>query len=210
MIFSDEVDAQAIEDHFLHDLKFTAESSPADPDQRWPLTVANLESLGSKLKNEQEEFRRLSDLQVGMMNAVIVAEDVRSVLQNRAMLFKDRHLLVVPADEDLSECSWTGQAHQTRKLFIQMSHMLFSSNPGTRAFGLGMKHLTVRDFVREFKSRKPCVHGSDAHEYGNLFEPAEGRQLWIKADPTFQGLRQLLHEPESRVYIGPEHPSFRA
>ena len=207
VIFSDEVDAQAIDDHFLRDLKFTAESSPNDPDQRWPLTVANLRTLGSKLKKEQKEFLGLGDLQVGMINAVVAHEDVTVVLQSRALLFKDRFLLVVPADEDLSECSWTGQAHQTRKLFIQKSHMLFSSNGGTRDFGLGKKHPTPADFVKEFKSLKPCIHGSDAHDYENLFEPAQGRQLWVKADPTFQGLRQLLHEPETRVYIGTE-PRF--
>lgn len=206
VIFSDEVAPEAIDEHFLRDLKFTAESSPDDRDQRWPLTITNLQSLGKRLKNEQKEFKDLSDLKVGMLNAVIAHEDVTSVLSNRVSLFKDRFLLVVPADEDLSECSWAGQAHQTRKLFIQKSHMLFSSNPATRAFALGKKHASVQDFVREFRSCKPCVHGSDAHTYESLFEPAEGRQLWIKADPTFQGLRQLVHEPESRVYIGSEPP----
>jgi hypothetical protein len=30
--------------------------------------------------------------------------------------------------------------------------------------------------------------------------------LWIKADPTFDGLRQILYEPEHRVYIGDTPP----
>src|ERR1019366_10208335 len=85
---------------------------------------------------------------------------------------------------------------------IQKSQMLFSSNEGTRQFGLGRRHDTPDDCVREFKSKKPCIHGSDAHDYEHLFAPDAGRQLWIKADPTFSGLRQLLHEPEDRVFIG--------
>ena len=84
--------------------------------------------------------------------------------------------------------------------------MLFSGNPGTRAFGLGNKHPTVQHFKNEFKSLKPCIHGSDCHAYDTLFESAERRYIWIKSDPTFEGLRQLLHEPDGRVHFGDEPP----
>lgn len=33
----------------------------------------------------------------------------------------------------------------------------------------------------------------------------DGNVLWIKADPTFQGLKQILYEPE-RIFVGPEKP----
>ena len=105
-----------------------------------------------------------------------------------------------------SKCSWDGQGHLARKLLIQKSHMLFSSNPGTRDFGLGKKHAARQDFESEFKSFKPCIHGSDAHDYNSLFEPAEGRHLSIKACLTFRGLQQLLHEPAGRVHMGNEPP----
>jgi hypothetical protein len=59
-------------------------------------------------------------------------------------------------------------------------------------------------FESEFGGLKPCIHGSDAHAYDQLFEPTLKRYLWIKSDPTFQGLRQLLFEPGTRVYIGSE------
>jgi hypothetical protein len=206
VIFSDDVAPDAIDEHFLRELKFTAEASPDNPDERWSLTSDNLASLGKKLKEQHTKFQSQTDLYVGMMNAVVTHEDVTSVLERQTSRFKDRFLIVVPADEDLSKCSWDGQAHLTRKLFIQKSHMMFSGNPGTREFGLGRKHETVQDFVNEFKGRKPCIHGSDAHSYSSLFESAEGRNLWIKADPTFLGLRQLLYEPEWRVHIGDEPP----
>lgn len=53
---------------------------------------------------------------------------------------------------------------------------------------------------------KPVVSGSDAHSFEDLdrlsgdvsgFSPT-----WIKADTTFDGLRQICHEPASRVHIG--------
>lgn len=55
---------------------------------------------------------------------------------------------------------------------------------------------------------KPCVHGSDAHETKKVFKPDQERFCWIKADTTFEGLKQILYEPEDRVYIGPTAPGL--
>lgn len=53
---------------------------------------------------------------------------------------------------------------------------------------------------------KPVVSGSDAHSFEDL-ERLSGDvsgypATWIKADTTFEGLRQICYEPESRVHIG--------
>jgi len=34
---------------------------------------------------------------------------------------------------------------------------------------------------------------------------SHGNYLWIKADPTFEGLKQIIYEPE-RIFVGPERP----
>lgn len=50
----------------------------------------------------------------------------------------------------------------------------------------------------------PSIIASDAHikeEIGNKF-------TWIKADPTFEGLKQILYEPEERVRIQETNPAF--
>ncbi len=208
VIFSDDLEPEAIDDHFLRNLYFTAESHPDSQDERWRCTLENLKELGKKLKAEHGEFKKQSDLFLGMMNAVVDHGQITEVLKDQTSRFGARFLLAVPADEDLSDCSWDGQAHLTRKLFIQKSHMLFSANPGTRDFGLGKKHATQQAFRQEFGSLKPCIHGSDAHSYESLFAPDQNRHLWIKGDPTFQGLRQLLYEPEGRVFIGEEPASL--
>ena len=208
VLFSDDVDLANIEEHFFRELKFTAESNPAGPDERWSLTHANLENLGKKLKAQYAKFQGKSDLYVGMMTAIVAHEDVTRALETQASRFKDRYLILIPSDEDLSECNWNGQGHLARKLLIQKSHMLFSANAGTREFGLGRKHTIVQEFTDEFKTLKPCIHSSDSHDYASLFEPAEKRYTWIKADPTFQGLRQVLNEPEDRVFIGVVPPSI--
>lgn len=57
-------------------------------------------------------------------------------------------------------------------------------------------------------SLKPCIHGSDAHTESKLFKPDDNRYCWIKADLSFNGLKQILNEPIDRVYIGEEPPLF--
>ncbi len=47
-----------------------------------------------------------------------------------------------------------------------------------------------------------CITSSDAKSLADV-----GRNnLWIKADPTFEGLKQIIYEPDERVYIGEEPP----
>ena len=208
VLFSNEVTPEQIEEDFLREVKFTAEGTPGGTDEEWPLTSRNLETLGQRLKGQHPPFAKMSDLAVGMMNAVVDHGEVSEVLERKRSIFGNRYLLAVPADEDLSECSWDGQGHLARKVMIQKSHMLFSANAGTRDFALGLRHPSVEEFIAEFKSLKPCVHGSDAHDEEHLFVPDDQRYTWIKADPTFAGLKRILREPDSRVFIGPEPPAL--
>ncbi len=51
---------------------------------------------------------------------------------------------------------------------------------------------------------KPSVLTSDAHK----FQDIGCRYTWIKADPTFEGLKQIIFEPESRVKIQADNPEY--
>ncbi len=55
---------------------------------------------------------------------------------------------------------------------------------------------------REFwlKYNKPLLQSSDAHEEGSIGE----KYTWIKAEKTFEGLKQIVYEPETRVSIDEE------
>jgi len=47
----------------------------------------------------------------------------------------------------------------------------------------------------------PMICCSDNHD---IKKYANNRFSWIKADPTFEGLKQIIYEPEDRVFIGDE------
>jgi hypothetical protein len=186
-------------------LKFTYEGNPQSPDELRPLKISNLEELGIRLKQEHARFRDKSDLFVGMMNAVVDDGKIVEVLSNQYRRFKNKYLIGL-AEEYTSLMGWDTQDHLTRKILLQKSDFVFSSNSETRGFCLGEKHSSEEEFIKEFKSLKPCFWGSDAHTYEVMFEPDQKRYTWIKADPSFEGLRQTIFEPKDRVYIGEDCP----
>jgi len=208
VIFSNELPIEDIEDNFLREIKFIYEGAPQTEDEKRPLTKHNLEMLGQKLREEHEQFQSKSDVEIGMTNAVVDDTDIARILANKKSIFDGKYLLLVPSDGDLSRVSWDSQDHNVRKVIIQKADGLFASNPNTIKWGLGKDYSTPEEFIKEFKSLKPCIWGSDAHDFDKLFEPDERRYTWIKADRTFEGLRQITYEPEERVRIQEQNPEF--
>lgn len=97
----------------------------------------------------------------------------------------------------------------------KFSHGFFG-NAGNVQYYLGTERYENKE---EVSVPKPTLSGSDAHSLEDLdarlgkaqhdasdklvFEPT-----WIKADPTFEGLKQILYEPNSRVHIGETPPVY--
>ena len=70
---------------------------------------------------------------------------------------------------------------------------------------------------------KPVFNGSDSHSFahidnklGKKYEKKDGKGsicdyseiTWVKAEPTFEGLRQTIYEPEERVRIQENNPKL--
>ncbi len=217
VIFSNRVRIEDIKENFLQEIEFVYESYPFSKDNTRKLSRHNIEALGKKVKSEQPTFSG-SDFEIGCTTAIVQDGQIRDVLSSHSDLFKDKYIIAVPVDEDLSKIDWKSQGHQLRKVLYQQSGIFFSSNKSTIEFGLGGKHASKKEYLQEFKSFKPCLIGSDAHSIKAL-ESKLGCQwttnedtskiTWIKADPTFEGLKQILIEPENRVYIGEKPIVFK-
>lgn len=111
--------------------------------------------------------------------------------------------------EDVDKAS----LEEIRKSIYHLSDFIFSSNKKDKDYFLGKKKNKAGNIIDDVKtvinkcgSTKGCIHGSDAHSEEELFEPANELFCWIKADPTFDGLKQVLIEPEERIYIGKTPP----
>ena len=94
------------------------------------------------------------------------------------------------------------QLTATRQSIYKFVDIIFSANPNDVEYFLGHKeNCPIEKVIKECGSLKPCIHGSDAHSNEQIFEPDNKRYCWIKADPTFNGLKQIKYEPEERVRI---------
>lgn len=90
----------------------------------------------------------------------------------------------------------------------KVSDLILSANPSDIKFFRGEKNTKPIKIM-------PCVWGCDAHTNAAIFEPLDNqgrstkRYCWIKADPTWEGLRQILFEPIERVRIQEFCPADR-
>jgi len=201
IIFSDEIRPEIIEEDFLHSLEFQTGNSEIHR-----LTKQNIEDLGRSLKEENKGLND-SNFQEGCKKVVLNMENILKVLKGNISKFNGKYLLVLSARE-WDEIGWNGQGHIIKKNSLFKSHAVFSSSPKTIAFCQGKTHISIREFEKEFGQIKPCIHGSDAHSFDRLCMPDEERFCWIKAEPSFDGLKQIIYEPASRVKIQKENPEL--
>jgi ABC-type lipoprotein export system ATPase subunit len=102
----------------------------------------------------------------------------------------------------LKESGWAA----TQEEIWRFASIIFSGNPNNRTFWLA-EDPESREGAIKLGAPKPCINGCDAHSMQTLFKPAMDRYCWIKADPTFEGLRQILYEPDERVHVGKQSPN---
>ena len=113
-------------------------------------------------------------------------------------------LFALPGAKDgLAGLSRDASFHAHREELGRFADLILSGSPSDRKFWLG-EH---QDFGLRNYIRKPCLHGCDAHRLEQVLRPERDRLCWVRASPSFEGLRQTLAEPERRVYIGPMAPT---
>lgn len=206
IILSDEIEPDVIEQQFIHALHFQIEGHPEDDRGVRNVTRQAIEEAGRLVKQYQASFTQDSDFVAGCKVVTFDLNEVRNVLQKKC--FEGKYLLFLAA-ENWDQISWSGQDYLVRKNLLQSAHGMFCGQANTIAWCLGQhEDMTEDSFKAEFGALKPCVHGSDAHAIADLCKPKDDKFCWIKADPTFEGLRQVIYEPADRVYVGPSAPLY--
>ncbi len=204
IILSNEVDIDCIDSEFISQIQIIFDATIGGAAEKRPLSQFSLECLGKKLINEHEPFKLAgSPLFVGMLNASVDENEIIDILSSNSH-FRDKYLIGLPTDEDLSRVNWNSQGHSIRKTLIKQAHFIFSANPATCNFFSG--GADKDRFISEFGAIKPCLWGSDAHNFEKMFTPDKGRHTWIKADATFEGLKQVIYDPDSRSRIQETSP----
>ena len=101
-----------------------------------------------------------------------------------------------------------GNLQPLREEITRMADIILSGNPSDVEYFCG-ERTTIDEVIATYGSLKPCVIGSDAHDMASVGVFPNDRITWIKADPTFEGLKQILFEPKERVRISETKPDIK-
>lgn len=193
-----------IESRFLGKLKF---SYPEHGE--FSATKTEIIRLGKAFDNSLQEaaaYKKGIELFLPSFESIKNIFDVNKDMK--------KHVIIAVANSSTDGISGigngNGQMQGVKRSILHFIDLVFSGNPSDRDYYLGMKTNSPIDVLQaECGGLKPCIHGCDAHDNAKLFEPDNQRYCWIKADPTFSGLKQIVYEPEERVCISAMKPQVK-
>lgn len=200
VIFNPELPAEVIEREFLRCLKFSYGG------YEYSCIKHDLIALGKAFCNNNsidDEYARKEGIRQFNVNF----QDLHQTIEKQILR---NHIIVAVSNSNRDGNSGIQHSSMvaTRMEIYRMSDIIFSGNPNDARFFLGQGALDTNAIVTTYGSIKPCVTGSDAHSLDNINVFPNNRITWIKADPTFEGLKQIVYEPEGRVCIQRENPAF--
>lgn len=170
-------------------------------------------SLGKAVYAREHKLGQFDDrtfLLEGISKFCPSLDTFRTWYEGQAWLRKNSIVVVSNSSDDgVSGIPPESDRSEIRNEILRLSDAIFSGKPSDRNYYLGQGADKPEVLARKIGGLKPCIHGSDAHNFDRMFEPNEQRYCWIKADPTFEGLKQILFEPEERVFIGTQPQNQR-
>jgi predicted ATPase/predicted nuclease with TOPRIM domain len=148
-------------------------------------------------------------LRLGMETAVVTRESLEQAIE---LVGKQSCLLIQPYDtnDGLEDLDWKRHPY-TDSYLMKMADVFETRHPIHVNLFLGFGHPDKPNVGDEFIDNlggepKPVVSGSDAHAIEKYGVYPSNRITWLKAQPTFAGLRQVCHEPALRCFIGVTPP----
>jgi len=159
----------------------------------------------SDLRNEEKL------LQLGSMTAKVTRESLRQAI---TQIPADTCLVIMPYDtsDGLSKLDWQQHPYDDN-YFMQSANIFETREPNNVDLFLGRETDKNREFLGNFLKTmggrpKAAISGSDAHKITDYGVFPNDRITWIKADPTYEGLLQVVNEPIERSFIGEIPPKL--
>ena len=202
VLFDPELPYEVMQREFFQQLNFESRG------QRFSATKDDLIALGRHIRGDQS-LEQGAAWKLGIGQFQVSYADLRHVVESS---FWRKHCIVCVDNGRNDGASGIQESamRESRCEIYRMAGIVFSASEADRKYFLGQSIDAPSEVVRQYGSLKPCVSGSDAHDFLRLKEWHAGSVTWIKADPTFDGLRQILFEPDERVKIQDVMPGQKA
>ena len=174
-------------------------------DRVYACTDRDLEALGRKIDPQQSD--PLGARSIGAQQFKVSLERIHGLFKSDRWL-QDNCLVAVSVrtGDGTSGLQNDSSFLATRRNIERFADIIFSATPSQRDYWLGRNSPSRELFEAMYRGVKPCLHGCDAHNLERVAKPDLDRFCWIKGDLCFDTLRQVLLEPEDRVWIGSAHP----
>lgn len=205
-VIFDELEPAFIRDQFLAAITAEYKLVPGTDvnSGRWGgvITRENLAALGQAIIDSAPADKRGefgSPLKEGFNNLNVSFERVKSALTNPLLV--GRHLIAIGKTE-WENLKWDDHTIAEKKSVINEAHLVFTAAENPEAYRNGRNKLIAAGV------NAALLDCSDAHDLSSSRNKDRIGHCftWVKADSTFSGLVQALHEFEDRVYVGDVPP----
>ncbi len=134
--------------------------------------------------------KKLADLEKDDFDkAVVNFDQLLECLEKESLKLRGKYLLGF-----LSRGHGSSRSSSNYEKIVKKVHFLIHSS--------NKQENLKKDREYWLEYNKPLIQSSDAHEEKQIGK----KYTWIKAEKTFEGLKQIIYEPETRVSIGEEKP----
>ena len=170
----------------------------------------NKTESNSDLHITAADLRNTRDFEGATTTREFILEALHNTYGRKANLVD--HLLIITAANNDGIRAESGRKRKgvIADEFDKFSNAFFGNSGNVEYF---LRNNRAED-PKESTQPKPVLSGSDAHSFddikqslGKISSTNKGityEPTWIKSDLTFEGLKQVIFEPENRVYIGEE------
>ncbi len=202
VIFSDEVPADIIQSQFLNALSAKYELSPEYQGRAtWGglITEDNLRQLGKQIIASVPEAERGnygSDLVEGFNNLNFSYKDIMGILRGAPNHFEGKYLTAIGKTE-WEDIKWNDSSIAEKKNIINSVNFVFTAAESVDSYHAGLEKLTnscVNNLLLDCSDAHHNACSTDKDHIGNC-------HCWIKAETTFEGLKQVICEPKERKTV---------
>lgn len=93
-----------------------------------------------------------------------------------------------------------GQLRPFKEMLLNKADALFTASPND--------DVSKKESVLESLGGSVLIHSQDIHRFTDLENENYRCYTWLKADKTFEGLKQITYEPKERIKIQQNNPFF--
>ncbi|MBK5203998.1 MAG: hypothetical protein JJD98_00895 [Polaromonas sp.] len=212
VILSDKLTIQQLND-FKHQLRLQI-TDRALSDEALVEYAKELDGAKAKKHGAPDDYLNdpIALAELGAKTAVITKASFEEALKR---VPRDHRLVMVPYDcyGGMEEIDWEKQPTEDL-YFMRLADIV--EERAQKSIDLFTCRTTPANssYIENFKTTiggrpKPCVSGSDGHSiaaFKTWRAETNTKKTWIKADPTFEGLRQIIFEPTARVRVQEQNP----